>query len=237
MHYNNIIIKLIALLLYFLGHIIAMKGEKFMCINKDNCNCLSTRKECDNFGPFVAKNLNCLNFEIENGEENNGGSIIPFSSGNTQTVVENILGNNLASLIGFGTAIDLVPIANNTINLTGLLTEAFTVPRAGNITAISASYTALGGQVESGSVTIRAQIFRAPVGSNSFIGTSASVDLAPTITEPIPLGLLVFASANIPPVPVAPGDQLLMVFYISSLPGDTTVDLILGTASAGINIV
>ncbi|MEB2279230.1 hypothetical protein LAV73_04320 [Lysinibacillus xylanilyticus] len=199
-----------------------MKEEKFMCINKNNCNCLSTRKECDNFGPFVAKNS-----EIDNGEENNGGAIIPFSSGNT----------HLASLIGFGTAIDLVPIANNTINLTGLLNEAFTVPREGNITAISASYTALGGQVESGSVTIRAQIFRAPIGSNSFTGTSASVDLAPTITEPIPLGLLLFASANIPPVPVAPGDQLLMVFYISSLPGDTTVDLILGTTSAEINIV
>ncbi|MFF2175319.1 exosporium glycoprotein BclB-related protein [Lysinibacillus sp. NPDC058147] len=208
-----------------------------MCINKDNCNCLSTKKECDNVGPFVAKDINCITSGIENNDESNGGSIIPFSSGNTQTVVENILGNNLASLIGFGTAIDLVPIANNTINLTGLLTESFTVPREGNITAISASFTTLGGQIESGSVTIRAQIFHAPIGSNIFTGTSASVDLAPTVTEPIPVGLLVFASANITPVPVAPGDQLLMVFYISSLPGETTVDLILGTASAGINIV
>ncbi|PJO40381.1 exosporium glycoprotein BclB-related protein [Lysinibacillus xylanilyticus] len=208
-----------------------------MCVNKDNCNCLSTRKECDNFGPFAAKNINCIISDVENSEENSGGSIIPFSSGNTQTVVQSILGNNLASLIGFGSAVDLVPIANNTINLTGLLSEAFIVPRDGNITAISASYTALGGLVESGSVTIRAQIFQAPVGSNTFTGTSASVDLVPSITGPIPVGLLVFASATIPPVPVTPGDQLLMVFYISSLPGDTAVDLILGTASAGINII
>ena len=86
-----------------------------MCINKDKCNCLSTRKECDNFGPFVAKNINCINSDVENSEENNGGSIIPFSSGNTQTVVENILGNTLASLIGFGSAVDLVPIANRLI--------------------------------------------------------------------------------------------------------------------------
>ncbi|MFF2794901.1 exosporium glycoprotein BclB-related protein [Lysinibacillus xylanilyticus] len=209
-----------------------------MCINKDNCNCLSTRKECDNFGPFMAKNIKCINSDVENSEENNGGSIIPFSSGNTQTVVESILGNNFASLIGFGSAVDLVPIANNTINLTGILSEAFIVPRDGNITAISASYTALaGGGIESGSVTIRAQIFQAPVGSNTFTGTSASVDLVPSITEPIPVGLLVFASATIPPVPVTPGDQLLMVFYISSLPGDTAVDIIIGNASAGINIV
>ncbi|MGE7910182.1 exosporium glycoprotein BclB-related protein [Lysinibacillus xylanilyticus] len=207
-----------------------------MCINKDNCNCLSTRKECDNFGPFMTKNIKCINSDVENSEENNGGSIIPFSSGRP-TVVENILGNRLASLIGFGSAVDLVPIANNTINITGLLSEAFTVPRDGNITAISASYNALAGQVESEAVTIRAQIFQAPVGSNTFTGTSASVDLVPSITGPIPVGLLVFASATIPPVPVIPGDQLLMVFYISSVPGETAVDIIIGNASAGINII
>ena len=78
---------------------------------------------------------------------------LKFSSGR-QTVVENILGNRLASLIGFGSAVDLVPLANNTMNLTGLLSEAFTVPRDGKITSISASYNALAGQVESGSVTI-----------------------------------------------------------------------------------
>ncbi|MGE8035253.1 exosporium glycoprotein BclB-related protein [Lysinibacillus sp. NPDC093692] len=205
-----------------------------MC--KNNCNRSSASKDCNNLGPFVATDINCINSKIGNGRENQGGSIIPFSSGR-QTVVENILGNRLASLIGFGSAVDLVPLANNTINLTGLLSEAFTVPRDGNITAISASYNALAGQVESGSVTIRAQIFLAPVGSNTFTGTSASVDLVPSITEPIPVGLLVFASATISPVPVTAGDRLLMVFYISSVPGETAVDIILGNASAGINIV
>lgn len=204
-----------------------------MCINKDTINCLSKRNECINVRPFVAKDINCISTE----PENSGGSIIPFSSGNTQTVVENILGNNLASLIGFGSAVDLVPITNNTINLSGILSEAFNVPRDGNITAISASYTALAGQIESGFVTIRAQIFQAPVGSNTFTGTSASVDLVPSITAPIPVGLLVFASATISPVPVAAGDRLLMVFYISSLQAETAIDIVIGTASAGINII
>lgn len=205
-----------------------------MC--KNNCNSSSARKDCNNLGPFVATDINCINSEIGNGGENQGGSIIPFSSG-TQTVVENILGNNLASIIGFGSAVDFVPIANNTINLTAVLSEAFSVPRDGNITAISASYTTLEGLVESGFVTIRAQIFLAPAGSNTFTGTSASVDLVPSITEPVPLGLLVFGSATFPPVPVAAGDRLLMVFYISSLQAETAVDLVIGTASAGINIV
>lgn len=203
-----------------------------MC--KNNCNSSSARNDCNNLGPFVATDINC-NSKNRNGGENQGGSIIPFSSGR-QTIVENILGNRLGSLIGFGSSVDLVPIANNTINLTGFFSEAFTVPRDGKITAISASYNALGGQVESGAVAIRAQIFHAPVGNNTFTGTSASVDLVPSITEPIPVGLLVFASATIQPVPVTAGDRLLMVFYISSVPGETAVDIILGNASAGINI-
>lgn len=86
-------------------------------------------------------------------------------------------------------------------------------------------------------MTIRAQIFHAPVGSNTFTGTSASVDLVPSITEPVPVDLLVFGSATIPPIPVTAGERLLMVFYISSAPGETTVDIIIGNASAGINIV
>lgn|GEM_PF-4886301 len=36
-----------------------------MCINKDNCNCLSTRKECDNFGPFMTKNIKCINSDVD----------------------------------------------------------------------------------------------------------------------------------------------------------------------------
>lgn len=68
-----------------------------MC--KNNCNSSSSRNDCNNLGPFVATDINCINSEIGNGRENLGGSIIPFSSG-IQSVVENILGNNLASLIG-----------------------------------------------------------------------------------------------------------------------------------------
>lgn len=88
-----------------------------------------------------------------------------------------------------------------------------------------------------GFVTIRAQIFHAPVGSNIFTGTSAFVDLTPPITLPIAtLGQIAFASGNIAPLSVSVGDCLLIVFYISSITTNLPVNVI-GTASAGINIV
>ncbi|MEA0565687.1 exosporium glycoprotein BclB-related protein [Lysinibacillus irui] len=165
------------------------------------------------------------------------GSIIPFSSGISLSVIEDILGAISGSMLGFGSALNAVPIIGNTINLTNLFTEAFSVPREGKITAISATFAPIDGAILDGSVTIRAQIFLAPEGSNIFTGTSASVDLIPPITGPNPSGQITFASANIPPVPVSAGDQLLMVFYISSVSGVVLVDVIVGNASAGINIV
>ncbi|WP_369435995.1 hypothetical protein [Lysinibacillus fusiformis] len=106
-----------------------------MCINNESCNCLSPRIKCKNFGPFVAKDINCINLEIENGKENDSGSIIPFSSGITTSVVSR--GPDFgftSSLIGFGTAVNGVTILDdNTINLTGTLSEAFSVPRNSNI--------------------------------------------------------------------------------------------------------
>jgi len=201
-------------------------------MNNCRCNNESSTFRCDKFGTFTANDVNCINTSIPV-----DGSIIPFSSGISLSVIEDILGDISGSLLGFGSALNVVPIIGNTINLTNLFTEAFSVPREGKITAISATFAPIGGAILDGSVTIRAQIFLAPEGSNIFTGTSASVDLIPPITGPNPSGQITFASANIPPVPVSAGDQLLMVFYISSVSGVVLVDIIVGNASAGINIV
>jgi len=89
----------------------------------------------------------------------------------------------------------------------------------------------------SSTVTIRAQVFLAPEGSNIFTGTNASVDLVPSLTAPLTTNQLIFASANTPPVPVTAGDKLLMVFFNSTIIEPDTLTAIFGTASAGINIV
>ncbi|QDP99406.1 hypothetical protein FOH38_01915 [Lysinibacillus fusiformis] len=80
-----------------------------MCIDKNNCICLSTPRKCDASGPFVAIDIKCINTPVGNNE----GSIISFSSGISNSVVI-IVGTLMgASLIGFGTAtnarVDLAP--------------------------------------------------------------------------------------------------------------------------------
>ncbi|MGE7090863.1 exosporium glycoprotein BclB-related protein [Lysinibacillus sp. NPDC048646] len=205
-----------------------------MCINKNNCNCLSTPRECDSLGPFIAIDINCINTPVDN----NAGSIIPFSSGITTSVVSR--GPDFgftSSLIGFGTAINGVTILNdNTINLTGSLSEAFSVPRNSNITAISAAFSAIPNPNLIEVATITAQIYRAPAGSNIFTATNARVDLAPPVTNFVqPTS---FGSAEIEPVSVSVGDLLLMVFYISStIISPQTNFSISGFASAGINMI
>ncbi|GAB0168612.1 exosporium glycoprotein BclB-related protein [Lysinibacillus sp. CTST325] len=197
----------------------------------NNCerNNESATFKCDRFGTFTTNDVNCINPSIPP-----EGSIIPFASGLQFILIGNNFGNgtNNVAPIGFGSFVFPVTLIGNTINLNGIPNEAFTVPRDGNITAISASFTYLVGVVDLETATVRAQIFRAPVGSNSFTATSASVDLAPSITALSGIGQISFASANIPPVPVVGGDSLLMVFHVLE-----TEVAIAGYASAGINIV
>ncbi|MBX8944415.1 hypothetical protein [Lysinibacillus sp. K60] len=201
-------------------------------MNNYKCNNESPTFKYDKFGTFTAHDTQCINNSIAA-----TGSIIPFSSGISLSVFEDIFGDIDGSMLGFGTASNFVPIVNNSIDLTNFLTEAFVVSRAGKITAISATFTTITGVIFDGSVTIRAQIFLAPKGSNIFTGTSASIDLAPPITGPDPTGQITFASANTPPVQVNVGDSLIMAFYISSTTGNVDIDVIIGDANAGINIV
>lgn len=198
-----------------------------------SCCCISAdtgRNLCRELGPFIAIDSDCIVPPLST------GSIIPFASGITPAVLASAIGGlaGTVSLIGFGTAIPGVSLVGNTINLPAL-NEAFSVPRAGSMSAISAAFTvtvALDIVGETG--TVNAQIYRAPAGSNIFSPTGVSVDLAPPLTSLITVGTtLTGSSSNFAPVPVAVGDRLLMVF---SLSGTTVVATVTGAASAGITI-
>ena len=208
------------------------KGGVKMCMNcNSTCGgCANQNNECAALGPFEAIDAACISTPPAT------GSIIPFASGIVPVVLTSVLGGAIGtvSMVGFGTSIPGVTLTGINIDLTAATgTEAFSVPRAGTITSISASLSATVGVGLLGTATVRAQIYRAVAGSNIFSPTDAFVDLAPALST-IAIGTITFGTRNVTPVPVAAGDRLLMIFSLTS---SGIVASVTGNASAGINIV
>lgn len=190
---------------------------------------------CTARGPFVAVDAACITSSPQ--PATIAGSLIPFASGVVPVVLTTILGGLVSTpaFVGFGTNILSPTVLGNTIDLSGLFNEAFVVPRAGNLTAISASFTITAALTLLGSATIHAEIYKAPAGSSTFTPTGARVDLLPTI-DLLSIGDIAYGDAsNFPPVPLAVGDRLLMVLS-STATGLDLAGAITGTVSAGINI-
>lgn len=201
------------------------------CMNSTCGGCANQNNECTALGPFEAIDAACITTPPAT------GSIIPFASGIVPVVITSVLGGAIGtvSMVGFGTSIVGLTLVGNNIDLTAATgTEAFSVPRAGTITSISASLSAtVAATLVGGTATVRAQIYRAPAGSNIFSPTDAFVDLAPALST-IAIGTITFGTRNVTPVPVAAGDRLLMIFSLTST---GIVAAVTGNASAGINIV
>jgi len=168
-------------------------------------------------------------------------AIIPYASGVPATL--NILAGGLAgtpAYIGFGSSAPGVAVFGQNISLvgsSGLANFAFTVPRAGTITNISADFTVLAGtSIGIGNTYVQVQLYRAPVGSNTFsplAGTSFT--LSPGISL-ISIGQLLSGTLNTS-VPVSQGDQIMMVFGAYSDGGILVlIGSINGYASAGVAI-
>lgn len=208
------------------------KGGVKMCMNcNSTCGgCANQNNQCTALGPFEAIEAACITTPPAT------GSIIPFASGTVPVILTSLATGLIGtvSMVGFGTSIPGVTLTGTNIDLTAATgTEAFSVPRAGTITSISASLSATVAVTLLGTATVRAQIYRAPAGSNVFSPTTAFVDLAPALST-IAVGTITFGTANVVPVPVAAGDRLLMVFSVTT---SGIVASITGNASAGINIV
>ena len=210
-------------------------GGRGRCQNETNCdNGSSNNNRCGQLGPFVAIDPTCAGTPAPR----SFGSMIPFSSGTVPAVMTTLLSGALGlnSAIGFGSSVpNIVISALDTIDLGIIPSEAFTVPRAGNITALSATFVStIAVAALTGTTTIRAQIYRAPQGSLTFTATGAFVDLAPALPAGIAVGSLSAGNGTFAPVPVAVGDRLLMVF--SATTTVFVVAIVTGNASAGITI-
>ncbi|MDH6673922.1 BclB C-terminal domain-containing protein [Paenibacillus sp. LBL] len=172
-----------------------------------------------------------------------GGAIIPFASGiplALTTIVGGLVGT--VGLVGFGISGPTVTLAGGTIDLTGAggtaLDFAFNTPRAGTITAISATFSnTLALDLLGTTVTVTAQLYSAPATSNIFTPIpGALVTLAPPYTGAVTLGTVSNGFLDGLAIPVAANTRLLMVFSTTAT-GLTLITATAGYGSAGVSII
>lgn len=164
---------------------------------------------------------------------------VRFASGVTPVVLTTLADGLVGqpSIIGCGTAVAGVISTDGNIYSTGPVPEAYTVQHAGTITNISATFTITTAyDIVGQDAIVNARVYRAPAGSDIFSPTTANVDLAPAITSLLSVGTtLTGVMAVVPPVAVAAGDRLLVVFTLSGSAGDLA-SMVTGTASANVTI-
>ncbi|MDR6809007.1 BclB C-terminal domain-containing protein [Dyadobacter sp. BE34] len=167
-----------------------------------------------------------------------GGAIIPYASG-TPAVMTTILGGlvGTTSVVGFGINTPGVSLVGGLIDATTLTNMAFSVPRDGTITSIAGFFSntvalALVGTT----VTVQAQLYSAPAGSNSFAPVpGASVTLAPSLTAIVSIGSTSSGQTTGLNIPVTAGTRLLLV-YSATATGLSLINTVTGYVSAGVGI-
>lgn len=172
------------------------------------------------------------------------GAIIPYSSG-TPIALTTVLGGPLgtSSLVGFGSSATGINIVDNAINLVGdpgtLVNTAFSVPRDGTITSITALFSTVAAvDLLASTVSITAQLFRSDATSNNVFTPipGAIVELSPSYTGLVDIGSIVRGTTTGLEAPVNQGDLLILVFSANETGGIPIASVITGFASAGVAI-
>ena len=184
------------------------------------------------------------------GIRKSNGTIIPLASGTTLSVSTNRFGNTFFSAtIGFG-ANGTGFISENQffINPSALSPNVtFPVPRNGTITAVSAFFSYSGPSNENNpipfdlTVTVHAQIFAAPPGTDTFQALPETLVTFDTgITRDTPVETTMHGIIKDLSIPIIEETRLLTVFFATSTSTNPLGRLdteIIGFGSAGINIV
>jgi BclB C-terminal domain-containing protein len=147
---------------------------------------------------------------------------------------------NTSSAIGFGSAGPEITIAGGVIVLpvNSLQNFAFSMPRDGTITSLSAYFSVAGALTLIGStITVTAQLYSSATPSNTFTAVpGATVTLAPSLTGLVTLGAVLSGITTGLSIPVTAGTRLLLVFTPAVTAGLDIATAITGTASAGLSI-
>ena len=167
---------------------------------------------------------------------------IPLSSGipiSLTTIAGGLAG--IPAFIGFGSSAPGLTILGSNIDLTnpsGTLTNfAFSMPRAGIISSISAYFSTTAAlSLIGSSITIRAQLYVSSTPNNLFVPIpGAVVNLAPSLTGTISIGDISSGLTTGLSIPVTAQSRLLMVFSATSS-GLSLINTVVGYASAGIEL-
>lgn len=171
-------------------------------------------------------------------------AIIPFASG-LPVLMTPLVGGlaGTSSVVGFGSSATGVSVLNGgIIDLTGAggtaLNYAFSAPRSGIITSLSAYFsTALALPPMFGSTLIvTAQLYRSSGPDNIFTALpGAVVTLAPALSGVVILGAVSNGISTGLNIPVNAQDRLLLVFSLN-VSGSPIVTTVAGYASAGLSI-
>jgi BclB C-terminal domain-containing protein len=141
------------------------------------------------------------------------------------------------SLVGFGSSIAGVSLVG--IDITDPLLApgfAFTAPRAGTITSVSADLSILLAlALIGGTATVTAQLYRAPSGTNVFSPLPGALVTLPTFST-VAIGDVLSGITTGLSVPVLAQDRLIMVFSVTTT-GLTIITTVTGFASAGVSII
>ncbi|WP_304488709.1 exosporium glycoprotein BclB-related protein [Dyadobacter sp. CY261] len=167
-----------------------------------------------------------------------GSTIIPYASG-APIVMTTILGGlvGTTSVVGFGSSAPGISLVGGVIDATLLTNFAFVAPRAGTITSLSGFFSNTVGLALIGtSLNIQAQLFSAPVGSNSFSPVpGAVVNLAPALSGILSVGFTASGTTSGLSIPVTAGQRFLLV-YSATATGIGLINTVTGYASAGVGI-
>ncbi len=173
---------------------------------------------------------------------NGSTSIIPLASGlpiSLTTIAAGLAG--IPAFIGFGSSAPGLTVLGSSIDLTnpsGTLSNfAFSMPRAGTITSLSAYFSTTAAlSLVGSSITVTAQLYVSNTPDNVFTPIpGAIVNLSPALSGIISIGTISNGITTGLSIPVTAQSRLLMV-YSARATGLSLVNTVVGYASAGIEI-
>lgn len=167
-----------------------------------------------------------------------GGAVIPFASGLNPMLMTSIAGGLVGtpSFVAFG-ASESGPNLTSPINLQGASSMAFSLSRDGTITSISAYFNNLAEiDLTDSTVSITVQLYQSTTPNEIFTAIpGTSFTLSPALSGIVPVGFSASGSLTGLSIPVTANTRLLLVYSITAT-GESLVNTVVGTASAGVTI-